>query len=212
MTEIDVDHQINAVQRKLGTRTIEAGQAHVVTISQTYDTDRDDLWDAITNIERIPRWLMPISGELEIGGSYQLHGNASGTVLTCDPPKNFTATWEYGGNVSWIDVTVDGEGDDRARLVIEHIAVVGDEMALQFGPGAVGIGWDSMVLGLALHLGSGESIDPEFGQQWVTTPEGRRFLALSNEAWYAENVAAGADPAEARQAADRCLAAYYGEG
>ncbi|SEH78840.1 Activator of Hsp90 ATPase homolog 1-like protein [Mycolicibacterium rutilum] len=211
MTEIDVDHQINAVQRKLGTRTIDAGEAHVVTISQTYDTDRDDLWDAVTNIERIPRWLMPISGELKIGGSYQLHGNAGGTVLTCDPPKNFTATWEYAGNVSWIDVTVDAE-DERARLVIEHIAVVGDEMALQFGPGAVGIGWDSMVLGLALHLATGESIDPGFGEQWVTTPEGRRFLALSNEAWYQENVAAGADPAEARGAADRCLAAYYGEG
>ncbi|MCV7279113.1 SRPBCC family protein [Mycolicibacterium flavescens] len=211
MTEIDVDHQINAVQRTLGTRTIEAGEAHVVTITQTYDTDRDDLWDAVTNIERIPRWLMPITGELEPGGSYQLHGNASGKVLTCDPPKNFTATWEFAGNVSWIDVTVEGVDADRARLVIEHIAVVGDEMSLQFGPGAVGIGWDSMVLGLALHLATGESIDPGFGEQWVTTPGGRRFLALSNEAWYEQNVAAGADPAQARAAADRCLAAYLGE-
>jgi len=154
---------------------------------------------------------MPITGELRVGGSYQLQGNAGGTVLTCDPPRNFTATWEYGVSVSWIDVTVAAEGDERARLEIEHIAVVGDDMALQFGPGAVGIGWDSMVLGLALHLATGEAIDPGFGEQWVTTEEGRRFLALSNERWYEANVAAGADPAEARAAADRCLAAYYGE-
>jgi uncharacterized protein YndB with AHSA1/START domain len=210
MTEIDVGHQINAVRRTVGARTIEAGEAHVVTISQAYRTDQDDLWNAVTDIERIPRWLMPISGELEVGGSYQLHGNAGGTVLTCDPPRNFTATWEFGGSVSWIDVTVTGEGEG-SRLTIEHIAVVGDEMALQFGPGAVGIGWDSMLLGLALHLATGEAIDPGFGEQWVTTPDGRRFLALSGEAWYRADVTAGADPAQARAAADRCLAAYYGE-
>lgn len=211
MTEIDVDHQINAVARTVGKRTIDAGEAHVVTIKQAYDTDQNDLWDAVTNIERIPRWLMPISGELKVGGTYQLHGNANGTILTCDPPKSFTATWEYGGNTSWIEVNVAGRGADRAELVIEHIAVVGDEMSLQFGPGAVGIGWDSMVLGLALHLSTREAIDPDFGQQWVATDEGRRFLALSNEAWYRANVDSGADPATAREAADRCLRAYYGE-
>ena len=57
MTEIDVDHQINAVQRTLGTRTIDAGEAQVITISQSYDTDQEDLWDAVTDIERIPRWF-----------------------------------------------------------------------------------------------------------------------------------------------------------
>lgn len=56
MTEIDVEHQINAVERILGSRTIDAGQARVVTIGQTSDTDPDDLWDAVTNIDRIPRW------------------------------------------------------------------------------------------------------------------------------------------------------------
>ncbi len=211
MTEIDVDHQINAVGRIVGKRTIDAGAAHVVTIKQCYDTDQDDLWDAVTNIERIPRWLMPISGDLTVGGTYQLHGNASGTILACDPPKSFTATWEYGGNTSWIEVNVAGRSGDRSELVIEHIAVVGDEMSLQFGPGAVGIGWDSMVLGLALHLSTGQAIDPDFGVQWVSTDEGRRFLASSNEAWYQANIASGADPATAREAADRCLKAYYGE-
>ena len=54
MLEVDVDHQINAVQRKVGTKTIETGQADVVTISQAYDTDVADLWDAVTSVERIP--------------------------------------------------------------------------------------------------------------------------------------------------------------
>jgi uncharacterized protein YndB with AHSA1/START domain len=212
MFEVDVDHQIKAVQRNIGNRTIDTGEAHVITISQSYDTDPADLWDAVTSIERIPRWFLPISGDLNVGGSYQLEGQANGTILTCDPPKNFTATWEYGGNVSWIDVTVSSEGQDRARLVLEHIAeVVDDAIWRQFGPGAVGMGWDSMLLGLAIHLNTGESIDPSEGQQWTLTEDGRRFLTLSADEWYTANVAFGTDPAAARAMADRCLKAYLGE-
>ena len=211
MTEIDVDHQINAVKRTLGTRTIDTGEAHVITISQSYDTDQEDLWNAVTNIERIPRWFLPISGDLTVGGAYQLEGQAGGTILTCDPPKNFTATWEYGGNVSWIDVSVSSDGPDRARLVLEHITDVDDAIWREFGRGGVGMGWDSMLLGLALHLATGESVDPSFGQQWLGTEDGRRFLALSGEQWYAANVALGVDRAAARALADRCLKAYLGE-
>ncbi|MDG5483470.1 SRPBCC family protein [Mycolicibacterium gadium] len=210
MTEVDIEHQINAVERKLGSRIIDAEEAHVVTISQSYDTDQNDLWDAVTNIERIPRWLMPISGDLTVGGSYQLEGHAGGTVLTCEPPKTFTATWEFGGGVSWIDVTVSAEGPDRSRLVIEHIAHVDDHWD-QFGPGAVGMGWDSMVLGLAIHIATGAAIDPSFGQRWIVTDEGRRFLTLSGERWCDANMAFGTDPATAREMARRCLAAYLGE-
>jgi uncharacterized protein YndB with AHSA1/START domain len=212
MTEIDVDHQINAVERTLGTRTIDSGEARVITISQSYDTDQEELWDAVTNIERIPRWFLPISGDLTVGGAYQLEGQAGGTILTCDPPKNFTATWEYGGNVSWIDVSVTGDGPDRARFLLEHIIPVeDDEIWHQFGPGAVGMGWDSMLLGLALHLATGESVDPSFGQQWLSTGDGHRFLTLSGEEWYAAGVAFGVEPATAREMADRCLEAYLGE-
>jgi len=210
VTEVDVEHQITSVERKLGSRIIDAKDAHVVTISQSYDTDQDDLWDAVTNIERIPRWLMPISGDLTVGGTYQLEGQAGGTVLTCDPPKNFTATWEFGGGVSWIDVTVSADGPDRARVVIEHIAHVDDHWD-QFGPGAVGMGWDSMVLGLAMHIATGAAVDPGFGEQWIVTDDGRRFLTLSGAQWCAANIEFGTDPEAARGMAQRCLAAYLGE-
>ena len=211
MFDIDVDHQINAVARSVGARTIDTGEAHVVTVSQSYHTDTEDLWDAVTNIERIPRWLMPISGDLTVGGSYQLEGQANGTILTCDPPKNFTATWEYGGNVSWIDVSISSDGKDRARLVIDHIIGIDDQIWSEFGPGAVGIGWDSMLLGLAIHLGTGESIDPSFGQQWTGTDDGRRFMTLSGEGWYTANVTRGEDPAAARVLTERSIKAYLGE-
>ncbi len=211
MIEVDVDHQIKAVRRHVGIRTTETGEAHVVTVSQSYDTDPADLWDAVTNIERIPRWFLPISGDLKVGGSYQLEGQANGTILTCDPPENFTATWEYGGNVSRIDVSVAGDGPDRSRLVLEHTIGADDEIWREFGPGAVGIGWDSMVLGLAIHLATGQSIDPSFGQQWTGTDEGRRFLTLSGQDWHTANVTSGEDPSRAQALTDRCTKAYLGE-
>jgi uncharacterized protein YndB with AHSA1/START domain len=208
---IDVNHQINAVRRTVGTRVLEAGEAKVVTVSQSYPTDAADLWDACTNIERIPRWFLPITGELRVGGKYQLEGNANGTILTCDPPREFSATWEYGGHVSWIEVRILGEGADRARFELEHIAHVDDEMWQQFGPGAVGIGWDGGLVGLAIHVSTGESLDPTFGQQWLATEDGRRFTQLASEAWHDANVAGGADPEWARAAADRAAAAYLAE-
>ena len=59
----------------------------MVVASRSYDTDIDDLWEAITNAERIPRWFLPITGELRLGGRYQLQGNAGGTITACEPPR-----------------------------------------------------------------------------------------------------------------------------
>ena len=207
---IDVTHQINAVRRAVGGRVLEAGEARVVTVSQAYPTDAEDLWDACTDIDRIPRWFLPIAGDLRVGGHYQLEGNANGTILTCDPPREFTATWEYGGSVSWIEVRVLSVGPDRSRLELDHIAHVADHWE-QFGPGAVGIGWDLGLVGLTIHLGTSQAVDPAFAQQWTSTGDGRKFIQLAGEAWYEANVAGGADPAWARAAADRCSAAYLAD-
>jgi uncharacterized protein YndB with AHSA1/START domain len=207
---IDVDYQINAVRRTVGDRTLDAGEARVVTISQAYDTDADDLWDACTNIDRIPRWFLPITGDLRVGGRYELDGNANGTILTCDPPREFTATWECGEDVSWIEVRICSEGSHRSRVELQHISRV-DEHWEQFGPGATGMGYDGALVGLTVHLSTGEAVEPASGQEWMASEDGRRFMKLSGEAWYDANIAAGADRDWARAAADRCVAAYLGE-
>jgi uncharacterized protein YndB with AHSA1/START domain len=208
---IDVDQQLNAVDRKVGDRTIEAGDARVVTVSQTYDTDIDDLWDAVTNPERIPRWFLPVSGELRVGGRYQLEGNAGGVIEHCEPPRSFAATWEYGGDISWIEVTLTPVDSGRTRVQLEHIAVPGDHWE-QFGPGAVGIGWDLGILGLSLHLGTGAAVDPAEVEAWSASEDGRRFMAVSSDRWCDADVASGTDAATARAAADRTVAAYTGSG
>lgn len=208
---IDVAQQVNAVQRQVGSRVIEAGQARSVIISQVYAAPAEDVWDACTNPERIPRWFLPVTGELRLGGRYQLQGNAGGTIERCDPPRSFTATWEFGGQTSWIEVLVAPEPDGRTRLRIEHLALADDERWAQFGPGAVGVGWDLILLGLARHLSAGPSLSPKEGAAWAASAEGRQFMTLSSDRWRDASIAAGADPAGAHASAGRTLAFYTGD-
>jgi uncharacterized protein YndB with AHSA1/START domain len=210
---IDVAHQISAVQRRVGSRVLEAGDARTVTVSQVYDADLDDVWDACTNPERIPRWFLPVTGDLRVGGRYQLEGNASGEILRCDPPQGFDATWEYGGEVSWIELRLTPEPGGRTRFTLKHIAHVDDERWAEFGPGAVGVGWDLALVGLALHLaGGGAAVDPAEVAAWSASDDGRRFMALASDEWRDASVAAGTKPDAAREAADRTTAFYTAEG
>ena len=202
---IDGDAQLASVTRQVS----PAGEeTRTVTLTQTYPSDVDDVWDACTDAERIPRWFLPVSGELKLGGRYQLEGNAGGTVERCDPPDSFFVTWEFGGQVSWVEVRLTAEGAARTRLEIEHIAHVGDDMGAQFGPGAVGIGWDSILLGLSQHLSGAPAVDPANSAAWVASDEGKRFMTLSGERWRDAHVASGADEDEARAMAERTIAAY----
>jgi uncharacterized protein YndB with AHSA1/START domain len=207
---IDVDHQISSVRRTVGARVLEAGEARTTTINRVYDSDLADVWDACTNASRIPRWFLPVSGDLQVGGRYQLEGNAGGTIEECDPPRRFAATWEFDGKISWIEVRLAVESETRTRFELEHIAHVDDDIWAQFGPGAVGVGWDLGLLGLVLHLESGDAVDPDAFASWSASEEGRRFATLSSEQWRDAAIAAGEDPAIARAAADRTTAAYTG--
>ncbi|MFI7426366.1 SRPBCC family protein [Micromonospora sp. NPDC049836] len=207
----DTTGQISAVERTVGSRTLPAGQARVLTISQTYDAPLADVWDACTTAERIPRWFLPVSGELKVGGRYQLEGNAGGTIERCDPPHSFAATWEYGGEVSGIEVRLTEAGAGRTRFELEHVAHVDDQRWAEFGPGAVGVGWDMGLLGLASHLAAdGSGVTPDQAAEWMGSDDARRFIVLSSERWCEASVAAGTPADEARAAADRTTAAYTG--
>jgi uncharacterized protein YndB with AHSA1/START domain len=206
---IDVAHQINDVRREVGARVLEAGEARVVTVSQTYESDLDDVWDACTNPERLPRWFLPVTGDLRVGGKYELQGNAHGTIERCDPPRSFFATWEYGDEVSWIEVTLTRLSEDRTEFRLDHIAHVDDQKWAEFGPGATGVGWDLTLNGLVRHLTAPETtMTHEEAEAWALSPEGIAFATQSSTLWYEADVAAGADPAAARAAADRTRAFY----
>ncbi|HEV8279563.1 MAG TPA: hypothetical protein VGQ26_28255 [Streptosporangiaceae bacterium] len=82
----------------------------------------------------------------------------------------------------------------------------------EFGPRAVGVGWDMGFMGLAVHLSSGGPVDRRESADWAASAEGREFMSLASQRWCDASVAAGTDEAAALAAADRTTAAYTTTG
>ena len=100
----DFESHLGAVERSVSSLERDGLPAGAVTLSRSYATPVEYLWDAVTNGERIPRWFLPISGDLELGGRYQLEGNAGGVITACKRPSHFALTWEFGEDTSWVEV------------------------------------------------------------------------------------------------------------
>src|SRR5262245_21966387 len=187
--------------------------ALVAVAIRTYDTTVDDLWDAVTTPERLARWFLPVEGDLKVGGRYQLKGNAGGTIIRCERPEALDLTWEIMGGTSWVNVRLAPDGG-KARFTLEHIAHkdgIGEEHLKQYGPGAVGIGWDLALEGLRRHLlDPRASLDPKAFETWTLSSEGKTFVRSAGEAWGAAHAASGEDPGEARARAERTIAFYTG--
>ena len=70
----DLVDEINAVHRAVRVD----GENAAVVLRRTYPAAVADVWDALTSPERIARWFLPVTGDLHLGGKYQLEGNAGG--------------------------------------------------------------------------------------------------------------------------------------
>lgn len=101
---MNIVDEINAIHRATGSRDVSGEEARTVLLRRTYDAPVEDVWDACTTAERIGRWFLPVTGELRLGGRYQLQGNAGGEVLRCEPPKLLRVSWVMGeapGSARW---------------------------------------------------------------------------------------------------------------
>ena len=209
---IDIEREINAEERSVGAGALGDGEGRVVRIRRIYDSPIDDVWDALTTPERISRWFLPISGDYRLGGRYQFEGNAGGEILECDRPRLVRVSWVFGemadaGPASEVAVRLAPAGAGSTTVELEHIAIVPDEFWDQFGPGAVGVGWDGAVLGLSLHMrDGGASVGDPIA--WQLSDEGREFFAQSSAAWGEAYAASGADPDAVKKAVANTTAFY----
>jgi uncharacterized protein YndB with AHSA1/START domain len=204
---IDPTATADLVTREVRTGSREGAPTKIAVARRHYPTNQADLWDALTNAERIPRWFLPISGDLEVGGRYQLEGNAGGVIERCEEPESFAVTWEYGEMMSWLEVTLTPAGD-ATTLELAHEAHVDPELWGQFGPGAVGVGWDLALIGLGLHIETRAQVDPEEGRAFPTSPAGIEFVRQAATGWSDAAIGDGDEPGPAREAAERTVAAY----
>jgi uncharacterized protein YndB with AHSA1/START domain len=206
----DIHDPIGDTHRTVRTGRIAAGEGRTVLLWRAYPAPVEDVWDACTSAERIGRWFLPVTGDLRLGGKYQLEGNAGGEILRCEPPRLLRVSWLFGDNPpSEVELRLSPGPSGGTVLELEHTAIVDPAFWARFGPGAVGVGWDMALLGLRLHV-AGEVTDGAEVQRWLESPGGRGFVSASSEAWGAALVAAGGTAAEAATAVQNTTAFYTG--
>lgn len=207
----DVVDALLAVHRTMGKGDVPAGEAYTVELRRRYDAPIEDVWDAITSVERLPRWLGPVTGDLRPGGAFELVGAAHGDVLRCEPPRLLAVSWLSGPDADdWrgaseveVRLTPGPAGDTELELV--HAAVADPHFFPTYGPGAGGVGWDLALLALARLLAGDAGEDPDaFG----TSPRGREFIRRSAAAWGRAHLDAGGDPARVAAAVEATIAFY----
>jgi uncharacterized protein YndB with AHSA1/START domain len=205
----DIIAELDRVHREVGTGRTRAGEATAVLLRREYDASVEDVWDACTDPERISRWFLPVTGDLTLGGRYQLEGNAGGEILRCDAPRLLRVTWAFGeAPPSEVEVRLSPIDDDHTLFELEHVGIAEPAMWARFGPGAVGVGWDGTLLGLARHL-TGASIENAEARQ--KSPEALAFMTASSTAWGVAYEKFGATPEEAASAVANTTGFYTGQ-
>lgn len=207
----DIAEHLGAVHREVRNVERDGQSAKDLVASRVYDTDIADLWEAVTDSERIRRWFSPVSGELKLGGRYAVEGNASGTITACEAPRHYAGTWEFMGHVSWIEVYLETVGEGT-RLEIHHIAPHPNPHWDQYGAGAGGVGWELGLLGLSEHLKRpADDVRAEGLDGWETSDEAKQLVRASAEDWGRASIAGGDEPEQAMRAAEATRRFYSGE-
>ena len=208
---MDVAAQVSAVRRFVQEGTRNGAPATVLLLERELPVTVERAWAAITDPQELPRWFLPVRGEerrggaLVEGGRYELAGNASGVVLTCDPPSRLLLTWEFGGDTSWVEVQVrpDEENPAGCLLTLAQTASIDAQAWARFGPGTVGVGWDLALLALSRYLAG-----RELAGTWAASPAGHSFIEAVSLAWGKASVLAGTPVDDAARAVQNTNAAY----
>ena len=88
-------------QARTGVGTMRSADGNgAVRMEDRYDTDIDDLWSALTEPQRLARWIGDVEGDLRLGGEFQARFTSSwegpGRVDVCEPPRRLLVTLEPG--------------------------------------------------------------------------------------------------------------------
>jgi uncharacterized protein YndB with AHSA1/START domain len=163
-----------------------ANGAGVVRIEGRYDTDIDDLWEALTDPERLRRWYGEVDGELRPGGQVRTYIEgadieSTGRVEACEPPRRLLVTtretdesYQRGQGVPPYDGTIEATlacDGDHTVLVIEVRGMPLDKLAF------FGAGWQIHAENLAAYI-AGRVYD-DIGSRWGELVPAYQELAAS---------------------------------
>lgn len=206
----DVEKHLVAIDRSVSFLERDGKSASAVAISRTFDANLSDLWNAVTNPDRLPLWFTNVTGDLQLNGRYHVEGNASGTITDCKPQSHVALTWEIFGDISWVELRFDSEAPNLTRLTLTHTSHISEHWDT-YGPGATGVGWEMAFLGLALYLADRDHYKKPDETEFAHSLDGKAFITSSSNAWADAGIAAGTDPDMAREAARQTTAFYTGQ-
>ena len=143
--------------RLLG-RLLTSDGTGVVRLEDRLATGPEDLWEALTDPDRLARWLGTVDGDLAVGGEFRGHWAASGwegtcRVEVCERPHRIrvrTASEDQPDGV--VELTLRADGDDTV-LTLEDRGVPVDDLP------AYGAGDQVHLEDLAAHLAGGGRCD-----------------------------------------------------
>jgi uncharacterized protein YndB with AHSA1/START domain len=135
---IDIANEIDAITREVSRRQGPDGEEIAVLIRRSYDAPSMEVWDALTDPERMKRWFYPISGDLQVGGTFQLEGNAGGEIKRCEPPSLLEVT--FGGPTSLVVLRLSPDGEERTVLELEHTVPIALAMRRRIAVRRTGLG------------------------------------------------------------------------
>ncbi len=153
-----------AGRRILGSLRSADGKG-IVRMEDSFDTDIDDLWSALTDPRRLARWLGEVEGDLRLGGAFRARFFATGwegtgRVEACEPPQRLQVVTndpeEPDEHVIEATLAADGE---RTVLVIEERGMPLEQLA------AYGAGVQIHVEDLAAYL-AGRERDDDVRTRW----------------------------------------------
>lgn len=186
------DSTLGETYREIGRRRIAAGEARTALIRRRYDAPIEDVWDACTVPDRLNRWFLQVTGDLHVGGTFSLAGNASGEILLCEPPRRLTVTWRYGDNpTDEVDLRLTPAEGGGTLLELEHASV--SDVFLndpETGMWGIGTGWEiPLTIGLTRYL-RGELPDAPASEWFEFKPEDALLADEYGRAWAAAVAAA----------------------
>lgn len=141
----------------------------VVRIEDRLDVGIDDLWEAVTDPDRLAHWFGEVEGELSQGGEFGVHialaGERARHVETCEPPQRLRVAMR----------DLDPQPGQPERTVIEaHLVAEGAQTRLV---------WEErgMPVDLLPAYGAGIQIHVEHLTDYLAGRELRNVEARWNE-------------------------------
>jgi uncharacterized protein YndB with AHSA1/START domain len=159
----DILDMLDGTHREIDYRETPAGRVRSLLLRREYDAAITDVWDAITDPERLRRWFLPVTGDLREGGTFQLKDNAGGEIRRCAAPTLLAVTWAYGdAPASDVEIRlIETAGVTTLELhhapVAETIDFGGRDIDpvlndAETGIWGLGAGWELGVIGLGMYL------------------------------------------------------------